>query len=71
MLVGPAKMPPELVRRLHAEMEKALGKPDNMGRLLADGSGPMSGTPEQLAAFLKAEHARWGGVVKDAAVKLD
>ena len=71
VLVGPAKLPADITRRLHAEVEKALGKPAAISALLADGSAPMSGSPEQLAAFIKAEHTRWGAVVREAAVKLD
>jgi tripartite-type tricarboxylate transporter receptor subunit TctC len=71
VLVGPAKLPADVTRRVHDEVEKALGKPDTIARLIAEGSTPMSGTSEQLAAFLKTESARWGGVVRDAAVKLD
>ena len=71
VLVGPAGLAPEMVERIHSEVEKALGKTETLARLLADGSAPMLGTPEQLGQFLKAEHARWGAVIKDAAVKLD
>ena len=71
VLVGPAGLPADITRRLHGEVDKALGKPAAISTLLAEGSAPMNGTPEQLAAFLKAEHARWGAVVREAAVKLD
>ncbi len=71
VLVGPARLPADIARRLHDEVEKAFGKPDAIARLLGEGSGPMTGSAEQVAAFLKAEHARWGAVVRDAAVKLD
>jgi tripartite-type tricarboxylate transporter receptor subunit TctC len=71
VLVGPAKLPADITRRLHTEVDKALGKPDTMAKLLSEGSAPLNGTPEQLAAFLKAENARWGNVVREAAVKLD
>lgn len=71
VLVGPPKLPADITRRLHDEVEKAMGKPATISALSAEGSAPMSGSPEQLAAFLKAEHARWGTVVREAAVKLD
>lgn len=71
VLVGPAGLPPDLVRRLSAEVERAMVKPEVQSRLQAEGSVPMSGTPEQLLRFLQAEHGRWGSVVRDAAVKLD
>ena len=71
VLVGPARLPADVTRRLHDEAEKALGKPDAIAKLLAEGSAPMAGSPAQLAAFLKAEHARWGEVVRAAGVKAD
>jgi tripartite-type tricarboxylate transporter receptor subunit TctC len=71
VLVGPAKLAADVTKRVHDEVEKALGTPDAIDKLIAEGSTPMSGSSEQLAAFLKAEHGRWGGVVRDAAVKLD
>jgi tripartite-type tricarboxylate transporter receptor subunit TctC len=70
-LVAPAGTPAEVVKRLNAEVEKALAKPDTIAKLLAEGSAPMGGSPQQMASFLKAEHARWGAAVKDAGVKLD
>jgi tripartite-type tricarboxylate transporter receptor subunit TctC len=71
VLVGPAGLPAEVVQRLHEEVDKALGKTEALARLLSEGSAPMSGSPAQLGQFIKTETARWGGVVKDAAVKLD
>jgi tripartite-type tricarboxylate transporter receptor subunit TctC len=70
-VVAPAGTPPEVVKRLNAEVDKALAKPDTIARLLSEGSAPMGGSPQAMAAFLKAEHARWGQAVKDANVKLD
>jgi tripartite-type tricarboxylate transporter receptor subunit TctC len=71
VLVGPAGLPAEVVQRLHEEVDKALGKTEALARLLSEGSAPMSGSPAQLGQFIRTENARWGGVVKDAAVKLD
>jgi tripartite-type tricarboxylate transporter receptor subunit TctC len=71
VLVGPAKMPPALVKKLHDEVEKALAKPEMKSKLQAEGSSPTTGTPEQLVAFLKSEHARWGAVVKAVGITAD
>lgn len=71
VLIGPAKMPPALVKKLHDEVEKSLAKPDMQARLHAEGSAPVMGTAEQLAAFIKSEHARWGVLVKAAGIKAD
>jgi hypothetical protein len=39
--------------------------------LSAEGSVAMSGSPQQAAEYLKAEHQRWGAVVRDSNVKVD
>lgn len=71
VLVGPAKLPADITRRLHDEVEKAFDKPDTISKLLTEGSAPMAGSSAQLGQFLKTEQVRWGGVVRDAGVKLD
>ena len=38
-------------------------------RLQEEGSEPRGGTPEELAKYLRAEHARWGGIVRISGVK--
>jgi tripartite-type tricarboxylate transporter receptor subunit TctC len=71
LLVAPAGTPAEIVKRLNAEVDKAMSKPDTLAQLLAEGSVPMSGSPQQAAQVLKAEQQRWGAVVRDSNVKLD
>ncbi|WP_066334690.1 Bug family tripartite tricarboxylate transporter substrate binding protein [Azohydromonas lata] len=69
VLVGPAGMPADVVKTMHGAVEAALAKPETGAKLQAEGSAPMTGTPQQLAQFLKTEHARWGDVVRSAGVK--
>jgi tripartite-type tricarboxylate transporter receptor subunit TctC len=69
VLVGPAGLPADVTKRLHDAVETALAKTDTIAKLAAEGSAPMTGTPQQLAQFLKTEHARWGEVVRSAGVK--
>jgi tripartite-type tricarboxylate transporter receptor subunit TctC len=71
MLVAPAGTPADIVKQLNAEVQKALGKPETISQLLAEGSLPGSGSPQQAAQLLKAEQQRWGAVVRDAHIKLD
>jgi tripartite-type tricarboxylate transporter receptor subunit TctC len=71
MLVAPAGTPADVVTKLNAEVLKALGKPETISKLLAEGSLPGTGTPQQAAQLLKAEQQRWGQVVRDAKVKVD
>ena len=70
-LVAPAGTPAEVVKRLHDEVEKALGKPDTIAKLMAEGSTPMAGTAQQVAQFLKTENERWGSAVREAGAKVD
>jgi tripartite-type tricarboxylate transporter receptor subunit TctC len=70
-LVAPAGTPPEVVKLLNAEVNKALGQASTLAELLADGSAPMGGTPEQAAQKIKSEYARWGALIREAAITLD
>jgi tripartite-type tricarboxylate transporter receptor subunit TctC len=71
MLVAPAGTPADVVKRLNAEVEKAMSKPETLAQLLAEGSVPMSGSPQQVAQFMKTEQQRWSAIVRDSNVKLD
>lgn len=71
MLVAPAGTPPEIVKRLNAEVEKAMSQPQAIAQLLSEGSVAMSGAPQQAAQLLKTEQQRWGAVVREANVKVD
>jgi len=65
-IVAPAGTPPSVLRQIHAAVDKALGQPATLGQLLAEGSTPMKGSLEDVAAFVKAEHRRWGEAVRAA-----
>ena len=71
VLVAPAGTPADIVKRLNAEVEKAMSKPETAAQLLSEGSIPLSGSPQQAAQYLKAEQQRWSAVVREANVKLD
>jgi tripartite-type tricarboxylate transporter receptor subunit TctC len=70
-LLAPAGTPRAIVDRLNAEANKALGTDQMKQKLYEDGSTPLGGTPEQFAAFIRTEHAKWGAAVRDAGIKLD
>ena len=63
--------PAEIVARLNAELAKALALPAVKKRLLENGIDAVSNTPEQFAAYIRAETTKWAAVVKDANVKVD
>jgi tripartite-type tricarboxylate transporter receptor subunit TctC len=70
-LVAPAGTPRAIVDRLNAEVSKALQRKDLLDKLAADGSEPMGGTPQRFAEHIRAEHAKWGAVVRDSGIRLD
>jgi tripartite-type tricarboxylate transporter receptor subunit TctC len=70
-LVAPAGTPKAIVDRLNAEVSKALQRKDLLDKLAADGSEPMGGTPQRFAEHIRAEHAKWGAVVRDSGIRLD
>ena len=70
-LIAPAGTPKAVIDRLNAEANKALGTDAMKQKLMEDGSTPLGGTPEQFAAFIRTEHAKWGAAVRDAGIKLD
>ena len=69
-VLAPAGTPKEIIAKLNAELNKLIKKPDFAERLAADGAETVGGTPEEFAAFIKAETARWGKVIKAAGVKV-
>ena len=62
---APAKTPRPLINKLHADILKVLKTPDVRDKLIAAGSDPVGSTPEEFAAYVKAELARWGKVIRE------
>lgn len=66
-----AAVPREIVAKLHADIVKVMTRPDVRDRLAADGAEVVANTPEQFAAHIKSEIARWAPVVKASGAKPD
>ncbi|OFZ99982.1 MAG: hypothetical protein A3H35_13050 [Betaproteobacteria bacterium RIFCSPLOWO2_02_FULL_62_17] len=66
---GPANLPPALVRRLNAEINKAAGAPEVKAKLDAAGFLVVGTTPEELSAINKADIERAGRLVKAAGIQ--
>jgi tripartite-type tricarboxylate transporter receptor subunit TctC len=64
-LAAPAQTPPEIVGRLYAETAKLLQDPELRQNLRGAGIEARAMGPHEFAAFLGAEHAKWGKVVRD------
>ncbi len=70
-LLAPAGTPAAVIKRLNAEVNRALGMPDVSGRLAAEGGEVLGGSPERFASLLKVDHAKWGRIVKESGAKVD
>lgn len=70
-LMAPASTPRAIIERLHAESVKVMAPPDVQSRLREMGGEPETRTPDQTAAFLRGEYARWGKVIKDAGIRAE
>lgn len=70
-ILAPAGTPPEVVRRLNAEINRVLQAPDVRERLTALGTEPTGGSPEQFAQVIRADTARWAKVVGDAGIRIE
>jgi tripartite-type tricarboxylate transporter receptor subunit TctC len=71
-LFGPAGLPDPIVSRLHAESHKGIQAPDTVEKLRnAGGVEPWVLTPEQFAAEIRGDYAKYAKLVKDLNVKLD
>jgi tripartite-type tricarboxylate transporter receptor subunit TctC len=68
-LVGPAKLPRNIVDRVHAAAVKALKDPKVLERLAASGSQPIGEDGEKFDAHIRAEITRWNRVLTAAGVK--
>ena len=66
----PAKTPPEIIAKMHADTVAALAEPQIRAKLDALGVIVVGSSPEQLGAHLKAEMERWAPVIKAANIKV-
>ncbi len=70
-IVAPRGMPRPIVLRLNAELNRMTASPGYKEKVGLIGSEPAGGTPEQFAAFIRSEYAKWGDIVKRAGAKID
>jgi tripartite-type tricarboxylate transporter receptor subunit TctC len=70
-LVAPAGTPRAIVERLNKELRAALAADDLRARLASEGAVPLPGTPEDYAAEIDREEAKWGALVKQLNLKIE
>jgi tripartite-type tricarboxylate transporter receptor subunit TctC len=69
--MAPAGTPREIVNKIHDDSAAVIHRPDFLERLERDGIDPVANTPEEFAAQIKTDLAKWSKVVKAAGAKLD
>jgi tripartite-type tricarboxylate transporter receptor subunit TctC len=69
-LFVPARTPPEIIGKMHADTVAALTDPVTKERLEQLGVVVVGSSPAELAAFLKAEMDKWAPVIKEAGITI-
>lgn len=70
-IVVPAGTPRPIVERLNKAIVSGFAAPDIVERLRKQSIDPAVGTPEQLAAYIKSEFARYGKLIRSVNLKVD
>ena len=68
-LVGPAKMPAAMAKRMNEDVNKVMQMPDVMEKLAASGAQDGGGSTEKFDEFMQAEQVKWAKIIKDGGVK--
>ena len=68
---APAGTSPEIVRRMHAEVVKALAAPDLAATWAAQGADAGGESPEQFGRFIRSEVEKWGKVARDLKISAE
>jgi tripartite-type tricarboxylate transporter receptor subunit TctC len=67
-VLAPTGTPRDIVNRLNGEIVRVLKSPEVRDRLSADGAEPVGSAPEEFAAYIRSETAKWAGVIKSAGI---
>jgi tripartite-type tricarboxylate transporter receptor subunit TctC len=70
-LLAPGGTPKDIVAKLNAAVIKILNTPEMKERLAAQGAEVVGNTPEQFAAFVRDDSAKWAKVVKETGLKIE
>jgi len=70
-MFGPARLPPEIARRLNGEVVATLARPEIKEQLTRQAFAGASSTTEELAAFTKDQYEIWGKAIRDAGIQPD
>ncbi len=69
--VGPAGIPPEIVKQLNETLGQVLKQPELREKLAVEAVEPMPMTPQQFGEFIRKDIARWTAIAKEHGIRLD
>jgi tripartite-type tricarboxylate transporter receptor subunit TctC len=69
--VAPARTPQSVIRKIHAAVARAFEDPEIRAQTLDLGAYTTVRSPEEFAALIKSEHARWGKLIADAGIRVE
>ena len=70
-MFAPAATPPDVVRKINADLVKVMAMPDLKAKLMELGAEPIAGSPEAMRTFLREDRERWARVIKEHNIKVD
>jgi tripartite-type tricarboxylate transporter receptor subunit TctC len=70
-IVGPANMPPPIVKRLNEEINKLLANPDLRERLSSEALEPMPMSPEQFGQYMRTDIDKWSRLAKARNIEIN
>jgi tripartite-type tricarboxylate transporter receptor subunit TctC len=70
-IVGPAKLPADITRKLNTEINRAIASPALQQRLAGEAIEVMPMTPEEFGKFIQADIARWSALARERNIRLD
>jgi len=70
-LLAPSNTPAMIVNRLNQEIVRVINRADMKERFMSLGAEPVGSSPEEFAATMKSDIAKWGKVIKDAGIHVE
>ena len=70
-VAAPAGTPPDIVKRLHAEIAKAVRQPSMEKFTRQSGARMVGDSPDEFAELIRAERTKWGEIIRAAKITAD